>query len=121
MVFLSEKLAQNGGYCPVCGNFFRPNGVGPQDDRMLSSMLSLLPSSHILKFGANYHDWFFHLGKNWGSQEQADYMMFTLNEVKIREKCKWWNAWYYRTMNKRNYLFVREFGHNYWDKDNCRL
>ena len=121
MVFLSENLAKNGGTCPVCGQFFRPNGIGPMDDKMLSSMLNSLPSSHVLKFGANYHDWFFHWGDKWGKQETADIIMFEINEKQISLKCKWWNAWYYRIMNKRNYLFVREFGHNFWGKDGCGL
>ena len=121
MVFLSENLAQNGGVCPVCGQFFRPNGVGPMDDKMLSSMLNSLPSSHVLKFGANYHDWAYHLGPAWGSRADADRLMFVVNDREINRKCSWWNAWYYRLMNHRNFVFVEKSGGNYWDKDGCKL
>jgi hypothetical protein len=120
MIKITEGLASKGGHCPVCGRFFRPNGVGPQSYETLSSVLNWLPSSSILRYGANFHDWYFHLGSNWGTQEYADKIMFELNEKEIKRRCKWFNSWYYRLANKRNYLFVREFGHNYWDKDGCK-
>jgi len=121
MIDITEETAQKGGLCPICGKYFQPNGIGPMSIPKISTMLDKLPSSHLLRYGANFHDWYFHLGENWGTQEEADNMMFDLNEIKIREKCKWWNAWYYRVMNKRNYYFVREFGHNFWGKDGCGL
>lgn len=115
---ITEDLASNGGLCPCCKKFFRPNGVGGEGS-ILTPIIDNLPSSHILRYGANYHDWFFHMGDKWGTQKEADRIMYELNEKQISLKCKWWNAWYYRIMNKRNYLAVRKFGHNFWGKDAC--
>lgn len=121
MIEITEEMAAKGGICPVCGKEYVPNGVGPDSIPELTTVLDNLPSSHLLRYGANWHDWFFHLGDKWGTQEDADRIMYELNEKQISLKCSWWNAWYYRIMNKRNYVFVRKFGHNFWGKDGCGL
>lgn len=120
MITVTKEMAEKGGVCPICGRFFKPNGVGGEGD-ILTPIIDNLPSSSVLRFGCNFHDWFFHLGNNWGTREQADKMMYELNEKQISLKCKWWNAWYYRIMNYRNYIAVRKFGHRFWDKDGCGL
>lgn len=119
MFDITEQIAQHGGLCPVCGKYFQPNGVGPMSIPMISTALDKLPSSHLLRYGANFHDWLYHLGTAWGSRLQADDMMFNLNELRIRQKARWWNAWYYRAMNRRNYVFVREFGDQFWNDKGC--
>lgn len=116
---LTEEMAQKGGTCPSCGKMFRPNGVGPEDVEVLRSMLDNLPSSHLLRYGANYHDWYYHLGPKYATREHADLLMWSINKWYIEEKASWWNAWYYRIMNKRNYLFVREFGGMFYNDEGC--
>lgn len=116
---ITEEMAIKGGNCPCCGSFFRPNGVGPSDSKTLATMLNALPSSSVLRYGANYHDWAYHMGKYWGTRINADILMLMKNEEAIR-KLPWWYRWYYRAANKRNYAFVRAMGAEHWDRDDCK-
>lgn len=116
---ITKQMANNGGNCPVCGKFIRPNGVGPDDTPELTTILNNLPSNHLLKYGANFHDWFYHIGGSDVDRYVADLTMFFLNKDLIRERCRWYSSWFYHLMNYRNYLFVREFGSNFFGKDGC--
>jgi hypothetical protein len=87
---------------------------------MLATVLDNLPSSHLLRYGANYHDWAYHMGDLWGSRLEADNLMVEKNEEKIKRECSVFTTWFYRAMNRRNYLFVREFGSSFWGKDGCK-
>jgi hypothetical protein len=120
MIFLSEMLVQKGGICPICGKYFRPNGVGPSDIPELTTVLDNLPSSILLRYGSNFHDWAYHLGPAWGTREDADFLMYAKNEAIITEKGNWWNRWLYRIANKRNYMAVREFGWKFWNENWCK-
>jgi hypothetical protein len=121
MIEITEDLAKRGGYCPNCGEWFRPNGVGPTDIKELATVLNQLPSSSVLKYGSNFHDWYYHIGIAWGTRDEADLEMFLKNEYIINKKCNWWfTRWYYRSANQRNYLFVREFGWKFWNKNGCK-
>lgn len=118
---ISEDLALNGGVCPKCGRYFRANGVGPKDNQMLTSMLNALPSSHILKYGAGYHDWMYHFGGAEEDRKFADDVMFLKNEERIKEKIPGYQRWFYHACNWRNYIMVRTFGKKHFGKDNCAI
>ena len=120
MITITEEMAERGGICPECGKFFRPNGIGPEDIPELTTVLDKLPSSALLRYGARFHDWMYHLGVLWGPRELADLVMYWKNEAIIAEKGKWWNRWYYRAANLRNYQIVREFGWKFWNKNGCK-
>jgi hypothetical protein len=128
---ISEDLALNGGVCPKCGKFFKPNGVGPANNKILTTFFDNLPSSHLLRYGANFHDWYYKLGRNiydpshpaYSNRELcrklADDIFYKKNQEIISKKCKWYDTWFYQLMNKRNYLVVREFGEKHFSFYGC--
>jgi len=125
-IVISETMAKNGGICPICGHFFKPNGLGPKRGKFITALLSLLPSTQILSYGANYHDWYYHIGKvdnkydsEW-FREIADGIFYRKNEEIIKEKAPFYLRPYLRLMNKRNYFFVRKFGKSYFNKFGCK-
>ena len=89
MIEISEYLAQNGGLCPICLKFIKPNGVGPSDCETLTTVLDNLPSSHLLRWGANFHDVAYHMGDNFGTRQEADDLFLKKNQEIIAKKCKW--------------------------------
>lgn len=115
---VTEDMAKKGGACPVCKKFFKPNGVGGEGD-ILTPIIDNLPSSSILRYGCNFHDWFYHLRDNWGTREQADNEMYRLNKVKINKDISWYKKPFYHAMNYRNWLGVKIFGQKFWDKMDC--
>jgi hypothetical protein len=117
--YISEYMALRGGKCPSCGRFFRPNGVGPEDNAALSSLLSKLPSDHILRYGANFHDWAYHMGSDWGTREDADLLMLQKNRQEILRKVAVWSRWFYYAMNYRNYWAVRIGGKKHFNSKGC--
>jgi hypothetical protein len=119
ILVVTDKMANEGGICPVCAKFFIPNGVGPVSLPQLTTVLNNLPSSHILRHGARYHDWYYHFAGNWGERKDADLIMYRLNEAEIKKKCEWYNAWFYNAMNYRNYIFCRIFGEKIWNLKDC--
>ena len=121
MFEISEGLAQFGGNCPICGKYFLPSGVGPEDVPALNTALNNLPSSHILRYGANYHDFAYHMGSLWGTRLQADRLMLSKNKQKIKSlKMGWLKSMFYYTMNQRNYYAVRMFGGKFWNSKGCK-
>ena len=121
MFEISEGLAQFGGNCPLCGKHFSPNGIGPSDIPQLASALDGLPSSHILRYGANYHDFCYHFGSLWGTRKQADDLMLDKNRERIAYlKLGWIKSSFYYSMNLRNYWAVRLFGGKFWNEKGCK-
>ncbi len=121
MFEIPEGLAQFGGNCPICGKYFLPNGVGPSDIPQLTTVLNNLPSSHILRYGANFHDFAYHMGGLWGSRKQADDLMLDKNREKIKSlNLGWIKSSFLYTMNWRNYLAVRTFGAKFWNEKGCK-
>lgn len=121
MIFITDDLAQQGGSCPVCGKMFRPNGIGPTAIPELATMLNNLPTSHVLKYGANFHDWGYHFGGSDKARKEADELMYAKNRWKIGACVKWYKRAFYHAANYRNYLFVRAFGAKFFGKDNCHV
>lgn len=113
-------MAEKGGICPICGRFFKPNGVGGEGD-ILTPIIDNLPSSSVLRYAARYHDWFYHLADNWGTRKQADDEMFKLNKQYINEYCCGLYKLFYHAMNYRNWLAVRAFGQKFWDQEDCKI
>jgi len=120
MIFITEDIAEQGGNCPVCGKLFRPNGVGPQNIPELTSVLNALPTSHVLRYGANFHDWLYHIGKTEADRKAADELMYAKNKWKIGVCVKYYKRAFYHAANYRNYLFVRWFGKKFFYKDGCK-
>lgn len=118
MVDITKTMAEFGGICPVCKKRFKPNGVGGKGDP-LTPILQKLPTSSVLKIGANYHDWAYHLGPNWGTREDADRLMLEHNRLAIAKFCEWWQKPFYHLANYRNYYAVRKFGNKFWNRDDC--
>ena len=117
---IAEQLVLVGGPCPCCGRLFHPNGLGPENSVVITRVLGLLPSTHLLTYGARWHDWAYHFGPNWGPRAEADLLFWLKNEEEIDREChNFLTRWYYRRCNRRNYLAVREFGEASWNKDKC--
>lgn len=59
-----------GGFCPLHGGWFAPNGTGPEQDgtisnRLLRWALEKMPADEIIsKFAAAIHDWRCHIGSH---------------------------------------------------------
>jgi hypothetical protein len=121
MFEIPEGLALFGGNCPLCGKYYTTNGVGTSELPVLTSVLNSLPSSHILRYGAAFHDWAFHMGGSWGTRKQADDLMLSKNRERIAYlKLGWIKSSFYYTMNWRNYLAVRLFGGKFWNEKGCK-
>jgi hypothetical protein len=118
-LIVTPDMAKSGGICPVCKKFFKPNGVGGSG-HILTPIIDNLPSSSILRYGCNYHDWWYHLADNWGTRAQADYLMLKYNALYIDQKLSGVAKVYAKACNWRNYLAVRIFGKKFWDKEDCR-
>ena len=119
-IVVTDEMAYKGGICVICGKYYTPNGIGPVCLPQLTTVLNNLPSSHILRHGARYHDWYYHFADNWGKRSDADLIMYRLNQMEIDKKCQWYNAWFYNAMNYRNYIFCRMFGETIWKQKDCK-
>lgn len=115
---VTSKMAAKGGVCPVCKKFFKPNGVGGEGD-ILTPIIDNLPSSSVLRYGCNFHDWFYHLADNWGSRKEADEAMYNYNKQYIAIKLSGFTKIYHNICNYRNYLAVRTFGQKFWNQNDC--
>ncbi len=117
---ITEDMALKGVLCPSCGEFYVGNGTGPESSPTLRKWLSTLPSDHILRYGAMFHDFAYHCGPSWGSQLEADQLMLNKNEERIQQKCSWYSKWFYYSMNWRNYIMVRQFGESSYNSKGCK-
>ena len=115
---VTESMAAFGGVCPICKKFFKPNGVGGKG-HILTPIIDNLPSSSVLRYGCNFHDWFYHLADNWGTRKHADDEMYRLNKVKINKDISWYKRSFYHLMNYRNLIGVRIFGKKFWKQRDC--
>lgn len=118
-IIISDLMATRGAKCPFCGRYFKPNGTGPESSPKLTKWLKKLPSDHILRYGSLFHDWAYHIGGKRFTRLQADKLMLDKNIEKINQECKWWNKWFFLTMNRRNYYMVRMFGEPSYNKEGC--
>jgi len=116
---ITEDMAMGGMVCPFCHQFIKGNGTGPEGAELLNKLISALPSDDILHYGSMAHDLAYHMKEQWGSKEDADLMMYEINERKIEEKAHWYSRWYYRLMNRRNLRAVQMFGGSAWDNTEC--
>jgi hypothetical protein len=118
---ISDKLADEGGNCPLCGTHLERGKLGPNDVPVLTPVLNNLPSSHILSYGARRHDIAYHAGSLWGTRRQADDLMLDKNRERIAYlKLGWIKSSFYYTMNWRNYWAVRLFGAKFWNEKGCK-
>ena len=63
---LTEEIYKmlDGGTCPVCEKYFKPNGTGAEGDALTHWFLKKMPWDEILQEEAvPIHDWRCHLGK----------------------------------------------------------
>jgi hypothetical protein len=115
-----NRLSKEGYRCKKCGKQII-NGIGPDNFPVVATILNSLPSSHVLKWAANYHDYLYHKGGDEDARSYADVMFYKLGEWIIKKKVVWYKRWCYSAMNKRNYLFVRMFGKKYFGDDGCSV
>lgn len=121
MFEISDKLADEGGHCPICGAYLKRGELGPSGVPIITPALSNLPSSHVLSYGARRHDAAYHMGISWGSRKQADDLMLNKNREKIKSlNLGWIKSSFLYTMNWRNYLAVRTFGAKFWNEKGCK-
>jgi hypothetical protein len=121
MIEIPDKLADDGGTCPLCGVYLRRGELGPNDAPIITSALSSLPSTHILAYGARRHDVAYHMGTSWGTRKQADDLMLEKNKAYIKSlNLGWIKTLFYTTMNYRNWLAVRMFGDKFFNHKGCK-
>jgi hypothetical protein len=59
-----------GGFCPLHGGWFKPNGTGPEPDgtflnKVLRWALRQMPADKLIrKMAASIHDWRCHIGSH---------------------------------------------------------
>jgi hypothetical protein len=116
---ISEDDAKTGCICPFCHHYVKSNGLGPENNKALTRVLSFLPSTSVLVYGARFHDFCYHYGPYWGTREEADLLMYQKNEEEINRKCRWYSRWWYRRRNLQNYQAVREFGESSYNAKGC--
>ncbi len=93
----------SGGECPICGRWFKPNGTGPEGNKLVHWALKLMPWDEILNEKAvPVHDWRCHIG------ECEDNLTFEETTQEFRENVRnsihtwctkpWriWRRWFYR-------------------------
>lgn len=120
MFDISDDLADAGGRCPLCGTFLKRGELGPSGVPIITPVLSSLPSSHVLSYGARRHDVAYHMGSSWGIRKQADDLMYYENNKLIKSlKLPWYKASFLHTMNYRNWWTVRMFGGKFWNEKGC--
>ena len=121
MFNIPDKLADEGGRCPLCGSFLKRGELGPSDVPELTSALSALPSTHVLSYGARRHDVCYHMGPSWGTRKQADDLMFDKNKEYIKSlNLGFFKSLFLNAMNYRNWLTVRVFGDKFWNNKGCK-
>lgn len=118
-VEITEDMALNGDFCPVCKRLFISNGVGGKGN-FLTPIIDNLPSSSALRYGCKFHDWCYHLADNWGTRLEADKLMLAKNKWFIEKYCTGLQKYFYHAANYRNYIAVRIFGRKFWDQEDCR-
>lgn len=121
MFKISEELAERGGNCPLCGKYLKRGELGPSDVPIITSALSALPTTHVLSYGARYHDVAYHMGTSWGTRLQADNLFLDKNKEKIASlACNIFSKFALHAANYRNYWAVRCFGAKFWDEGGCK-
>lgn len=105
--------------CKRCGKDVS-NGVGPADLPVVTKFLSKLPSSHIFKNAADWHDYDYHLGTTEIHRRIADDRFYKEMKQSIKLLCKWYLVPWYKLQAYRNYLFVRKYGGNFFNYKGCQ-
>jgi len=104
--------------CPKCGKKVT-NGIGPSDMPEVTKFLGALPSSHIFRIAADWHDYGYHLGKTEAERKAADELFYDCMMHEIESSCHWYSKAWYKLQAYRNYCFVREFGSKFFNYKGC--
>lgn len=104
--------------CPIC-NKDVTNGVGPSDLPEVTKVLNNLPSSHIFRGAADWHDLRYHLGYTEWDRKKADDKFYKDMLEAIDSNCSWYSRGFYRLQASRNYWFVRKFGKSFFNYQGC--
>jgi hypothetical protein len=104
--------------CPYCLNDVT-NGVGPSNLPEVTELLNNLPSSHIFRKAADWHDYFYHLGYSEFHRRAADEYFYSLMLTAVDENCAWYLRPWYRLQAYRNYWFVGKFGSAFFNYAGC--
>lgn len=126
LIQLRSDDLERGNYCPECGEFYKPNGTGPSNNKRLAWFLKHLPSNGVLGGQApRFHDWAFLLcPEGWTLEysyknkfgqytkviakdfQSANNAYFTLQKAQIEDKCNWYSKPFYYTRAEINYKAV---------------
>ena len=104
--------------CPHCLQDVT-NGIGPDDLPEVTKLLNNLPSSHIFRLAADWHDFGYHIGYKEDHRQMIDetylqHMIFSINK-----SFSWYLRGWYRLQAYRNYWCVRQFGSKFFNYDGC--
>lgn len=105
--------------CPFCKKDVT-NGVGPADLPTVTKVLNDLPSSHIFRKAAEWHDYNYHIGYEENHRKVADESFYRNMVAAIKESRPWYFIGWYRLQAYRNFWFVRKFGSNFFNYKGCR-
>ena len=104
--------------CPYCLKDVT-NGIGPSDLPEVTTLLNNLPSSHIFRKAADWHDYLYHIGYSEFHRRAADEYFYNLMFRAVDENCRWYLRGWYRLQAKRNFWFVSKFGESFFNYAGC--
>lgn len=104
--------------CPICG-IDVTNGVGPEKLPEVTKLLNNLPSSHLFRKAADWHDYGYHIGYREVDRQTADEFFYRAMLEAIHQECSWYSRCWYRLQAYRNFLFVRKFGRHFFNYKGC--
>lgn len=104
--------------CPYCLQDVT-NGVGPSDLPEVTKLLNDLPSSHLFRKAADWHDYGYHLGYSEIHRKIADEFFLADMLAAVNESCRWYSRGWYRLQAYRNYWFVKKYGGNFFNYKGC--
>lgn len=112
----TSKLAPK--VCPKCQRDVT-NGVGPSALPGVTKLLNHLPSSHLFRRAADWHDYGYHIGMTEAHRKAADDYFYYCMLADIKTDCIWFLRPWYRIQAYRNYVFVRKFGSHFFNYRGC--
>lgn len=121
-----------GGTCPVCGEYFKPNGTGAEGDKLTHWLLKQMPWDEILNEEAvPVHDWRCHLGKcknNISFYDTTKEFKQNIENAMYRWiNRKWWRKYVFKkALNQIDEIYAyavskTNSGRNAYDYNGCSL
>jgi len=97
----SLKRRLQGGLCPFCSKYFKPNGTGPEGAKFTHWALKIMPWDKILnELAVPMHDWRCHIGEHPLNLSFDDTTKEFRKNVRdaVSRWCRkhWWRRWFYK-------------------------